>query len=146
MHFKEIRSQDKDCIHLAQGRAQLRALSFLLLLPLWSIGLILSFLIILQTVGLLGRVISSSQGCYLNTRQHKHRKTHTHTHQTSMSWVGFEPKIPTSERAKTVHALDDSTSVTGWGRLGFPPPQKGGGAKYFLSTNIMFLDIIHLWR
>jgi hypothetical protein len=26
-----------------------------------------------QTVGLLGRVISLSQGCYLNTGQHKHR-------------------------------------------------------------------------
>jgi hypothetical protein len=34
--------------------------------------LIFSFLIILQTVGLLGRVISSSQGLYLNARQHKH--------------------------------------------------------------------------
>jgi hypothetical protein len=31
-------------------------------------------LVILQTVGLFGRVISSSQGLYLNTRQHKHRK------------------------------------------------------------------------
>jgi hypothetical protein len=31
-----------------------------------------SFVIILQTVGLLGRVISSSQGLYLNTGQHKH--------------------------------------------------------------------------
>jgi hypothetical protein len=36
--------------------------SFLLLLPLWSIGLISQFLDHLQTVGLLGRVISSSQG------------------------------------------------------------------------------------
>jgi hypothetical protein len=31
------------------------------------------FMIILQTVGRLGRVISSSQGLYLNTGQHKHR-------------------------------------------------------------------------
>jgi hypothetical protein len=31
-----------------------------------------------QAVGLLGRVISSSQGLYLNTGQHKHRKTRTH--------------------------------------------------------------------
>jgi hypothetical protein len=35
--------------------------------------LIYSFMIISQTVGLLGRVISSSQGLYLNTEQHKHR-------------------------------------------------------------------------
>jgi hypothetical protein len=27
--------------------------------------------------------------------------------------VGFEPKIPASKRAKTVHALDHSATVTG---------------------------------
>jgi hypothetical protein len=36
-----------------------------------------------QTVGLLGRVISSSQSYYLNTGQHKHR-INAYTHQTSM--------------------------------------------------------------
>jgi hypothetical protein len=30
-----------------------------------------------------------------------------------MPCVGFEPTIPASERAKTVHALDRSTTVTG---------------------------------
>jgi hypothetical protein len=29
-----------------------------------------------------------------------------------MSWVGFEPTIPASETAKTVHALDRTASVT----------------------------------
>jgi hypothetical protein len=29
-----------------------------------------------------------------------------------MSWVGFEPTIPGSERAKTVHVLDRSATVT----------------------------------
>jgi hypothetical protein len=46
----------------------------------------------------------------------KHRTTQTqnkHIHQTSMSYVGFEPTIPASERAKTVHALDRSPTVTG---------------------------------
>jgi hypothetical protein len=46
----------------------------------------------------------------------KHRITQTqnkHTHQTSMPWVGFEPTISASERAKTVHALDHSATVTG---------------------------------
>jgi hypothetical protein len=38
-------------------------------------GRYFGFLIYLRAVGLLGRVISSSQGLYLNTRQHKHRKT-----------------------------------------------------------------------
>jgi hypothetical protein len=36
-----------------------------------------------QTVGLLGRVISSSQGLFLNTGQHKHR-INAYTHQTTM--------------------------------------------------------------
>jgi hypothetical protein len=40
----------------------------------WS----LSFLIFSEAVGLLGRVISSSQDLYLNIGQHKHRKTRTH--------------------------------------------------------------------
>jgi hypothetical protein len=31
-----------------------------------------------------------------------------------MLWVGDEPMIPASERAKTVHALDRSATVTGW--------------------------------
>jgi hypothetical protein len=30
-----------------------------------------------------------------------------------MPWVGFEPTIPASERAKTVHALDRSDTVPG---------------------------------
>jgi hypothetical protein len=67
--------------------------------------LIFSPMIILQTVGLPGRVISSSQGLHLNTGQHKHR-INTYTYQTAMPCVGFETTIPASERAKTVHALD----------------------------------------
>jgi hypothetical protein len=31
--------------------------------------------------------------------------------------VGFEPKIPASERAKIVHALDRSATVTGYNDL-----------------------------
>jgi hypothetical protein len=74
-------------------------------------GLFLSFMIILQMAGLLGRVISSSQDLYLNTGQHKHR-INTYTHQTSIPYVGFEPTVPVSERAKAVHALDRSATVT----------------------------------
>jgi hypothetical protein len=73
----------------------------------WSIRLISQFLDHSQTVGLLGRVISPSQGLYLNTEKR------THTHQTSMPWVGFEPTIPASERAKTVHTSDRPATVTG---------------------------------
>jgi hypothetical protein len=69
-------------------------------------------LIILQTVGLLGRVISPSQGLYPNTGQHKHR-INTHTYQTFMPCVGFEPTIPAPERVKVVHALDRWATMTG---------------------------------
>jgi hypothetical protein len=66
----------------------------------------------LQMVGLLGQVISSSQGLYVNTEQHKHR-INTYTYQISIPCVGLKPTIPASERAKTVHALDRSATVTG---------------------------------
>jgi hypothetical protein len=69
-------------------------------------------MIILRAVKLLERVISSSQGLYLNTGQQKHR-INTYIYQPSMPYVGFEPTIPASERAKTVHALDRSATVTG---------------------------------
>jgi hypothetical protein len=80
--------------------------------PLGPWPLIFSFMIILQTVGLLGRVISSSQGLYLNTGQHKHR-INIFTHQTFILWVGFKPTISASERAKTVQVLDRSATVNG---------------------------------
>jgi hypothetical protein len=69
------------------------------------------FLDFRQSVGLFGRVISSSQGLYLYTNTGK--CTHMHKHLTSMPWVGFEPTIPGSELAKTVHAADRSPTVTG---------------------------------
>jgi hypothetical protein len=65
-----------------------------------------------QTAGLNARVISSSQGLYLNTGQSKHR-INAYTRQTSTPWVGFELTIPASERAKTVHALDSMATMTG---------------------------------
>jgi hypothetical protein len=84
-----------------------------------------------QSVGLLGRVIGSSQGLYLNTGQQEHRKTHTHTpniHALSgirthdhglrasedsscLRPLGYCDRLA-SERAKTVHALDRSATVT----------------------------------
>jgi hypothetical protein len=44
----------------------------------------------LQTLALLGRGISSSQGLYLNTGQYKQNK---HTYQTSRPCVWFEPTV-----------------------------------------------------
>jgi hypothetical protein len=82
-------------------------------------GLFFSFVIFFtQTVGLLERVISPSQGLYLHktTTQTQNKRIHTHTHthtQTSMLRVGFEPTIPASKWAKKVHALERSATVIG---------------------------------
>jgi hypothetical protein len=79
--------------------------------PIWSIGhpwkalFPLSFLILTQSVWLIGREISLSPGRYLHKKS-KRRKT-------SMPRVGFEPTIPASERAKTVHALDCAAIAIG---------------------------------
>jgi hypothetical protein len=76
--------------------------------PLLGPGLFFSFVIFFtQTVGLLGRVISTSQGRYLHTGQHKQNKR-TETFRPS---VGFEPMISAFEGAKIVHALDRAATV-----------------------------------
>jgi hypothetical protein len=64
------------------------------------------FLNLTHPVGLLGRVISPSEGRYLTQTQNKHK-------QTNMPRVGFEPTIPSFERAKTVHAVDRAATVIG---------------------------------
>jgi hypothetical protein len=81
--------------------------SYILVAPTWSIGnpwnasFHFSFFNLRQSVGLLGRGISPSQGRYLTQTQ------------TAMPRVGFEPTIPVFERAKTFHALDRAASVIG---------------------------------
>jgi hypothetical protein len=67
-------------------------------LPYWSTGLITQFLDLSQAVGLLGRVISSSQGLYLNTGQHKHRKTRTHIKHPCPRWDSKPQSRPPSDR------------------------------------------------
>jgi hypothetical protein len=62
-----------------------------------------------QSVGLLGRGNSPSQGRYLHTGQHKQNNRT----QTPMPQVEFEPMIPVFERAMTVHALDRVATVIG---------------------------------
>jgi hypothetical protein len=68
-----------------------------------DLGRFFSFLIYTQSVGLLGRGISTSQCRYLHTEQRKY-KINAHRH-PSMPQVGFEPTIPVFERAKTVHVF-----------------------------------------
>jgi hypothetical protein len=61
-----------------------------------------------QTVGLLARVTSPSQGRYLSTGQHKHR-INAHKHPCP-EWDSSPRAF---ERAKTVHALDCAATVIG---------------------------------
>jgi hypothetical protein len=74
-----------------------------------DLGRFFSFLIYTQSVGLLGRGISPSQGLYL----HRITQTQNKRIQISMPRVGFEPMIPVFERAKTVCALDSAATVIG---------------------------------
>jgi hypothetical protein len=69
----------------------------------------LQFLNFRQSVGLLGRGISPKQSRYL----HRITRTQNKRTQTSMPWMGFEPKIPALERAKTVRTFDHSPTLIG---------------------------------
>jgi hypothetical protein len=62
------------------------------------------FLNLRQSVGLLGRGISTPQDRYLTQTQNKHRQP----------WVGFEPTIPVFQRAQTFHALDRAAILIGF--------------------------------
>jgi hypothetical protein len=76
-----------------------------------DLGCFFSFLIYRESVGFLGQGISPSQGRYLHTEKHKHR---INAQETSMPWLGFKPRIPAFERAKTVHALERPATVISW--------------------------------
>jgi hypothetical protein len=66
----------------------------------------LQFLNLRQSVGLLWLAISPSQGRYLTKTLNKRTGT-------SIPWVGFGPKIPVFELAKTFHALDRASNAIG---------------------------------
>jgi hypothetical protein len=74
--------------------------------PLWTLAAF-QFHNPRQSIGLLGREISPSQGRYL----HRTTQTQNKRRQTSMPRVGFEPKIPVFASAKTVHALHREATV-----------------------------------
>jgi hypothetical protein len=80
--------------------------------PTWSIGNQwnqLQFLNLRQSVGLLWRGFSTTQGRYL----YRTTQTPNKRRETSMPWEGFEHTIPVFERAKTFHALDRAATVIG---------------------------------
>jgi hypothetical protein len=82
----------------------------LALQPPWALSSSFSFMIIFTD----GRIPWTSDQLVARPLP-KHRTTQTqnkHIHQTSMLWVGFERTIPASERAKAVHTLDRSATVT----------------------------------
>jgi hypothetical protein len=66
--------------------------------PSFGPGLLFSFVIFFtQTVGLPGRVISPSQGCYIHTGQHKHR-INAHTDIYASSWIRtHDPRFQASK-------------------------------------------------
>jgi hypothetical protein len=76
---------------------------------LLDLGRFFSFSDLYKSVRFLGRGISRSQGLYLPAGEHKQNKRT----QTSMPRVGFEPRIPAFERAKTVRASDLAATVIG---------------------------------
>jgi hypothetical protein len=72
-----------------------------------DLGRFFSFLIRTQSVGLMGRGISPSQGRYLPTEQHRHR-INAHRH-LCLEW----DSNPRSQCLRTVHALDHAATVIG---------------------------------
>jgi hypothetical protein len=63
-----------------------------------------------QSVGLLGRGISPSQGRCLHTGEHKDKINA----QASMPQGGFEPTFSVFEWTNTFHAFDRATTVVGY--------------------------------
>jgi hypothetical protein len=78
--------------------------------PFWTLAAlhIGGFLNYLDVIGLLGRVISSSQGLYLH-RTTQHRKTWTNIH----AFRGIRTHDPSNQPAK-IHASDRTATVTGF--------------------------------
>jgi hypothetical protein len=73
--------------------------------PFVGIGRVFSYLIYIQSVGLLGRVISPSQGLYLYTEQHKHSiNAYTNIH-TSSRFRTYDPSVPASEDSSCLRPL-----------------------------------------
>jgi hypothetical protein len=64
----------------------------------WGLGRFFSFLIYTQSVGLLGRGMSPSQGLYLHTEQHKHRISAHNTNNHALSGIQtHDPRVRAGE-------------------------------------------------
>jgi hypothetical protein len=83
---------------------------FFLSLPLWSTGLISQFHgSFLQSVGFLGRLISSSQSLYLNTGQHKQKKR-IHKHPYLVWDSNPRSRLPSQRRQYMLRTTSDNVS------------------------------------
>jgi hypothetical protein len=91
--------------------------------PYWSTGPITQFLYLSQAVGLLERVISSSQGLYLNTGQHKHRKTPTQIKHPCPGRNSNSQSRPPSDRRLSQGNFAHHKSHVTWPWLQPGPPQ-----------------------
>jgi hypothetical protein len=100
---------------------------------LLGLGRIFNFLIYTQSVGLLGRGISPSQGRYLHTEQHKQNERT----QTSMPRVGFESTTLMSERG------EDSKCMYTWGNpdVGAHRGQGYKGTRNHFSSFLITLEL-----
>jgi hypothetical protein len=60
-----------------------------------------------------------------------------------MPLVGFEPTIPASEKAKTVHALDRSTTVTG---MSYNNVQENVDTQFNAVTILSIAFLRFIWK
>jgi hypothetical protein len=77
--------------------------------PLWTLGAFSIFN--LYTVGRTPRM--GGQSAWRPLPTHRTTQTQNKRTQTSIPRVGFKPRIPVFDQAKTVHALDRSATVIG---------------------------------
>jgi hypothetical protein len=109
-----------DCqVTLANGMLRTRDLrpNLGLGLPPWNSPFHFGFLDLRQLVGLLVRVISSSQGLYLYTNTEK--RTHTHTHTLNIHTLsGHDPGFRASEDSTNLRPLGyrDRRDLLIWSR------------------------------
>jgi hypothetical protein len=84
-------------------------------LPPWNSPFHFGFLHLRQPVGLLGRVISSSQGMYLYTNTEKRTHTHRNTKHPCPEWDSNPlSRLPSERRQPTVLATKINAIINDW--------------------------------
>jgi hypothetical protein len=110
-----------------------------------------SLIIFLHTVGLLGRVISSSQGLYLNTGQHKqnkhtHTHTHTHTKHPCPEWnSNIRSRLPSEETTCLMGSIHVRVWLASPARLPWPALRTVGYINFPNNFQFLILYQIRDW-